>query len=326
MIVIGLEGTSHTFSCGIVNEKGKILANEKSVYSPPLGKGIIPADATRHHEKVKDEVLNKSLEKAKLALNDIDIVSYSAGPGLAPCLLVCSNFANEISTKYNKPLIPVHHGLGHIEIGQLTTGAKDPIIVYLSGGHTAIIGYIESYYRIFGETENITLGNVVDMLARELGLPSPGGPEVEKLALNGKYIGLPYTVKGCDLSFSGTLTAAINKFKRGASKEDVCYSIQETCFSMITEVTERALAHTGKNEVLLVGGVAANKRLQSMLGTMTEERGGKLYVVPHEYSGDQGAMIGWVGLLAYKSNWTSNLKDKINPKWRIDDVKITWIK
>lgn len=326
MIALGLEGTAHTFSCGIVSEGREILANEKSVYIPPFGKGIIPADAAKHHEKVKDEILNRSLHKANLSLNDIDIVSYSAGPGLAPCLIMCANFANELSIKYNKPLIQIHHGLGHIEIGRLTTGAKDPIIVYLSGGHTAIIGYTESYYRIFGETENITLGNVVDMLARELGLPSPGGPEVEKLAFKGKYIELPYTVKGCDLSFSGTLTAAINKFRQGAPKEDICYSIQETCFSMITEVAERALAHTGKSEVLLVGGVAANKRLQNMLGTMVEERGGKLCVVPQEYSGDQGAMIAWAGLLAHMSKWNSPLKDKINPKWRIDDVEITWIK
>ncbi len=326
MISLGIEGTAHTFGCGIVNEKGEVLANEKSVYIPPIGKGIIPTDAAKHYKNVRDDILNKSLIKANLTLDDIDIISYSAGPGLAPCLLVCLDFAGMLAIQYNKPLIPVHHGLGHIEIGRLTTGVKDPVIVYLSGGHTAIIGYTESYYRVFGETENITIGNVVDMLARELGLSSPGGCEVENLALNGRYVELPYTVKGCDLSFSGTLTSAVNKFRQGDSKEDICYSIQETCFSMITEVTERVLAHTEKNEVLLVGGVANNRRLQSMLGTMTEERGGKLYVVPQEYSGDQGVMIGWVGMLSHKSKWNSDLQDKINPKWRIDEVKITWLK
>ncbi|MBU5536956.1 MAG: KEOPS complex N(6)-L-threonylcarbamoyladenine synthase Kae1 [Candidatus Aenigmatarchaeota archaeon] len=324
MISLGLEGTAHTFGCGIVNEKGEILSNEKSSYIAPLGKGIIPTDAAEHHSKVKEEILRRSLEKADITMRDIDVIAYSAGPGLAPCLLVTANFAEKISTDYNKPLVPVHHGVGHIEIGRLTTGAKDPIIVYLSGGHTAIIGYTEGYYKIFGETENITLGNVVDMLAREIGLSSPGGPYIEKLALKGNFVELPYTVKGCDLSFSGTLTAAINKLKRGIPKEDICYSVQETCFSMVVEVTERALAHTGKNEVLLVGGVAANKRLQNMFDVMVGERGGKLYVVPHEYSGDQGAMISWVGLLSYKSGWSSNLKDKINPRWRIDEIKINW--
>lgn len=296
------------------------------MYIPPLGKGIIPVDAAKHHEKVKETVLNTSLEKSNLTLEDIDIISYSAGPGLAPCLTVSENFARMLSIQYRKPLIPVHHGLGHIEIGRLKTGAKDPIIVYLSGGHTVVMGYVDGCYRIFGETENITLGNVVDMLARELGLPTPGGPEVEKLASGGNYVKLPYTVKGCDLSFSGTLTSAINEFENGASKEDICYSIQETCFAMLTEVTERALAHTGKGEVLLVGGVAANKRLQSMLDIMAKERNAKLYVVPKEFSGDQGTMIAWVGSLAYKSGWKQNFEDKIKPNWRIDEVQITWLR
>jgi glycoprotease/Kae1 family metallohydrolase len=177
-----------------------------------------------------------------------------------------------------------------------------------------------------GETLDLALGNAIDMVAREFGLPSPGGPEIEKLALKGKYIPLPYVVKGCDLSFSGIVTKAIDLFKSGTRKEDIAYSLQEVCFSMIAEVTERVLAHTGKNEVLLVGGVAANKRLRKILSIMCEERGAKMYVVPKEYSGDNAVMIAWTGLLAYKSGWKPNFKDKILPKWRIDEVEITWIK
>lgn len=296
------------------------MANEKSVYKPPLGKGIVPHEAKNHHEKIKEEILERALKKANLNLEDISIISYSAGPGLPPCLLVGANFAINLSKKYKKPLVPVNHPCAHIEIGKLTTGAKDPVIVYLSGGNTQIIAYAEGFYRVFGETEDIPIGNALDVVAREMGLPHPGGPEIEKLAKNGKYIELPYVVKGMDLSFSGIVTTAIRKFKEGVSKEDIAYSLQETCFAMLTEVTERALAHTDKQEVLLVGGVAANKRLQEMLKTMCSEREAKFYVVPQEYASDNGVNIAWTGLLAYKYKKIQKIKDKIIPRWRIDQV------
>ncbi|RLC32823.1 UGMP family protein, partial [Candidatus Shapirobacteria bacterium] len=132
-------------------------------------------------------------------------------------------------------------------------------------------------------------------------------------------------VKGMDVSFSGIATAAIKLLKKGVPKEDVAYSLQETCFAMLVEVTERALAHTGKEEVLLVGGVAANKRLQAMMQIMCKERGAKFYVVPKKYSGDNGLMIAWTGLLTYKyCKPLPEVKDKILPKWRIDQVPICW--
>jgi tRNA A37 threonylcarbamoyltransferase TsaD len=160
----------------------------------------------------------------------------------------------------------------------------------------------------------------LDVLARELNLPMPGGPEIEKLAVKGDYVELPLVIKGMDVSFSGILTAAIKKLKEGAKPEDLAYSMQETCFAMLTEVTERALAHTDKKEVLLVGGVAANKRLQEMLKIMCNERGAKFCVVPQEYAADNGINIAWAGLLAYKHKKIPKIKDKILPRWRVDEV------
>ncbi len=326
MVCLGVESTAHTFGIGIVDDSGKIIANEKSMYKPKIGSGIVPNEAAEHHKKVAEEILENVLKKSGMTMNDINWISYSAGPGIPPCLLVGANSANELSKKFKIPLIPVNHCVAHLEIGKLTTGAKDPVFVYLSGGNTQIIAFAEGRYRIFGETEDIPVGNAFDVLARELKLPMPGGPEIEKLAKNGKYVELPYVVKGMDLSFSGIVTNAIKKLKSGASKDDLCYSFQETCFAMITEVTERALAHTDKNEVLLVGGVAANKRLQEMIKTMCEERGVKMYVVPSEYAGDQGAMIAWTGILAQKSKQKSIFKkDRINPNWRTDEVEVVWI-
>lgn len=324
LICLGIESTAHTFGIGIVNEKGKILADERSMYKPEIGKGIVPNEAKTHHENVSETVLKNVLEKAGLKIEDVDLIAYAAGAGLPPCLLIGANFAKELSKKINKPLIPICHQIAHLEIGLLTTGAKDPVFVYLSGGNTQIIAFVESVYRIFGETEDIPIGNCLDIVAREIGLPMPGGPEIEKLAEGGKYIELPYVVKGMDVSYSGIATAAINLFKKGLAKEDIAYSLQETCFAMLTEVTERALAHTDKKEVLLVGGVAANKRLQEMVKKMCEERGAKMYVVPGEYSGDNGTMIAWTGLLAYNSGWKPDFNDIIKPKWRIDEIK--WFK
>jgi N6-L-threonylcarbamoyladenine synthase/protein kinase Bud32 len=165
-----------------------------------------------------------------------------------------------------------------VEIGRLTTGAKDPLTLYVSGGNSQIIAFDHGRYRVFGETLDIALGNCLDQFARSVDLGHPGGPKIEELAKEaGDYIELPYTVKGMDLSFSGLLTAAIRKYEGGEALEDVCYSLQETAFSMVAEITERALAHSKKNEVMLCGGVAANSRLREMISIMTKEHYAEFY-------------------------------------------------
>ena len=322
MICLGIESTAHTLGVGIVTDKGEILANEKSVYIPEKGSGIIPKDAAHYHSENALKVLKNALAKANLKLSDIVIIAFSQGPGLPQCLRVGTSFARALSLKHKKSLIPVNHCVAHIEIGKLTTKSKDPVVLYSSGGNTQVIAYVEGRYRVFGETLDIPVGNALDMLARGLDLPMPGGPQIEKFAKNGKYIDLPYIVKGMDLSFAGLVTESIKKFKHGAKPEDLAYSFQETTFAMLTEVTERAMAHTDKEGVLLVGGVAANKRLQEMLRIMCEERGAKFFVVPQEYSGDNGAMIAWTGILAYNKNQTISVeKSSIRQKWRIDEVE-----
>jgi len=327
MIALGVESTAHTFGIGIMNDEGGILSNVRDMFKPELGKGFTPYELAEHHYIVSNNVLEVSLKEAKLKLEDIDVIAFSQGMGIPNSLKVGAALARYISVKYNKPLVRVNHGVAHIEIGKIKTGAKDPVVVYLSGGNSQILAYVDCRYRVFGETLDIPCGNALDVLAREIGLPTPGGPEIEKLAKNGKFVELPYVVKGMDMSFTGILTAAIEKFKEGISKEDISYSIQEVCFSMLTEVTERSLAHTNKKEVLLVGGVAANKRLQEMMKIMCGERGAEFYVVPHEYSGDNGLMIGWTGILAYKSGQELSIKDSsVKQNWRTEDVEITWVK
>ena len=261
------------------------------------------------------------MEKANLKINDIDIIAFSQGPGLPQCLRVGAVFARALALKYKKSLVPVNHCIAHVEIGKLTTQSKDPVVLYLSGGNTQVIAHVEGKYRIFGETQDIPIGNALDNLARDLNLEMPGGPRIESLAKNGKYIELPYVVKGMDLSFAGLTTEAIKRFEKGAKPEDVAYSFQETCFAMLVEVTERAVAHTDKEEVMLVGGVAANKRLQEMLRIMCEERGAKFLVVPQEYAGDCGINIAWTGILAYQKGYKIPIENsQIKQKWRIDEI------
>jgi glycoprotease/Kae1 family metallohydrolase len=254
MISLGIESTAHTFGIGILTDKGKVLANVWDMYRPPEGWGIKPQDAAQHHKKVSGEVLEKGLSSAGVSLKDIDLTAFSQGPGLPPCLREGLEFAKKIS-KGN--LVGVNHCIAHVEIGKLCTGVKDPVTLYVSGANTQVLAFAEGRYRCFGETMDVGIGNALDKFGRETGMEFPAGPKIEALAKKGKYLELPYVVKGMDLSFSGIITEALTRRKKGESLENLCFSLQETLFAMLTEVTERALAHTGKSELLLTGGVAA---------------------------------------------------------------------
>ncbi len=327
MVCLGIESTAHTFGISLASSEGKILSDVNSTYVPAPGKGIHPREAAQHHSNVAPEVLKLSLKRAGISPRDIDAVAFSTGPGLGPALRTGATLARALSIWLNKPLVPVHHAVAHIEIGRLTTGSKDPLVLLVSGGHTVIAAYAAKRWRILGETEDITLGNLLDVFAREAGLGFPGGPAIEDLAKRGEsFIDLPYVVKGNDVSYSGLLTAAVKKLKEGERIEDLCYSLQEVAFSMLTEATERALAYTEKKEVLLTGGVAANERLQSMVQEIAQEHHAKFFVVPKRFSGDCGAQIAWTGVLAYQYGVKVDVeKSFVKPKWRLDQVDIPWM-
>lgn len=329
MLCLGIESTAHTFGIGIVDSKGKIIANVSDSYKTEKG-GIIPIEAAKHHAAVKMKVIEgafKKLKEADINVYDIKVIAYSQGPGLAPCLLEGLKCAKELAKKMDLPLVGVNHCIAHLEIGKLLTQAKDPVYLFTSGANTQVIALASEKYRIFGETLDTGIGNALDKFGRTVGLGFPAGPKIEELAKEGSYIELPYSVKGMDVSFSGIITDVINKFKKDFKKEDLCFSLQETCFAMLAEVTERALAHTGKKELLLIGGVAANKRFCEILDTMCKERNAKFFNVPLEYSGDNGAMIAWLGILAFKAGQKISIeKANINPYERVDDVKVIWNK
>lgn len=328
MICLGIESTAHTFGAGIVTDDKKILANVKTAFTTEQG-GMIPALVAEHHVDVCDKVIKDALDTAGLKIEDIDLISYSRSPGIGHMLRIGAMVARSLAIIYDKPLVGVNHCIAHLEVGNLLTEAKDPILLYVSGANTQVIAYDGGKYRIFGETLDNGIGHFIDSFARSLDLGFPGGPKIQKLAESGKeFIKLPYVVKGMDVSFGGLLTNLKQKIKSGEyKKEDLAFSTQETIFAMMLEVAERALAHCGKKELLLGGGVACNTRLQEMAHKMCESRGAICFVLENQFNVDNGLMIAWLGILQYKSgNSIKPEKAGIDPYERTDAINVTWRK
>ncbi|MFQ6107036.1 MAG: bifunctional N(6)-L-threonylcarbamoyladenine synthase/serine/threonine protein kinase [Thermoplasmata archaeon] len=326
MLAIGIEGTAHTVGVGLVDESCNILANRFAVYSPTEG-GIHPREAANFHAEKIVPLMGEALEKASLEYKDLDLVAFSQGPGLGPCLRTVATAARALSVSLDLPIIGVNHCVAHLEIGRETTGCSDPVLLYVSGGNTQVIAFSNKRYRVFGETLDIGIGNLLDKFGREIGFPFPCGPRIERLAeRGGKLLNLPYSVMGMDVAFSGILTAALQLRSSGADDGDLSFSMQETAFSMLTEVSERAMAHVDKDEILLGGGVAQNGRLQSMISRMAEDRGGKMFVPAGELCVDNGAMIAWTGLLMHKSGTRMSIPETVvKQRFRTDEVDVTWL-
>ena len=326
LISLGIESTADNLGIGIVSNEKKVLANYIKVHVPQEG-GIHPREAARHHSENMGNAIKTALDQAKITMSEIDIISFSQGPGLGPCLRTGATGARALATYMNKPLVGVNHCVAHIEIGRMATGAVDPLTLYVSGGNTIVSGYESGRYRIFGETLDIAIGNCLDTFARAAGLEYPGGPDIEKKSEKGKkLISLPYIVKGMDISYSGLLTAITNELENKTHNiEDLCFSLQETAYAMLGEITERALAHTKKPELLLTGGVAANKRLSNIIIEIAEEHGATPYIVPIKLAADNGAMIAWTGLIAFNAGYSTPIDEShVNPNWRMDQVEIPW--
>ena len=372
---LGIESTAHTFSCAIMEKtgygRGRILSDVRHVYRPDDGEGIHPREASRHHVEHAPEVLAQCLAESKTSVADIDLISYAAGPGLGPCLRVGAVVARSLASFHGIPIYPVNHAIGHIELGKLLTGARNPLVLLVSGGHTMLLAFLDRQWRVFGETLDITLGQLLDQFGRALGLASPCGRIIEEMAQqqdqqpgvssagrgNGtgdnyggsssssgkgtrrtarrrqqqqpqpqpqpRYVPLPYTVKGNDVSFSGLLSAAKSAAK--SDKYSACFSLQETAFAMIGEAVERALSFTGKRELMVVGGVAANKRLSAMLSDVCRRHSCRFFVVPLKYAGDCGSQICWTGLMESNVKRGAAMSDTfVTQSWRLDTVRVEY--
>jgi len=335
---MGFEGSANKIGIGIVDDKGNVLANPRKTYITPPGQGFKPNDTAQHHRKEILGLIKEALNAAKLKVSQIDGLAYTKGPGMGAPLNSVALVVRTLSQLWNKPIIPVNHCIGHIEMGRCVTKASNPVILYVSGGNTQIIAYSNKRYRIFGETIDSAVGNVLDRFARMVNIsndPSPGYniEQIAKRYKGNELIELPYIVKGMDVSFGGFLTFletnVVKNKSKNYSKEQICFSVQETLFAMLIEITERAMAHIGSKEVLIVGGVGCNKRLQGMMEIMCKERGATVYGMDQRYCIDNGAMIAWAGLLSYISDNKKkngiNLKDStVTQRFRTDEVLVTW--
>jgi N6-L-threonylcarbamoyladenine synthase len=325
MLALGIEGTAHTVGVGIVDETCRVRANVYDMIRPEKG-GIHPREAANHHAEAVVPLIRKAASAAGVRLKEIDLVAFSQGPGLGPCLRTVATAARALALSLEVPILGVNHCVAHLEIGRGVTPAKDPVLLYVSGGNTQVIAFARGRYRVFGETLDIGVGNMLDKFGRECGLAFPSGPILEGVARKGsKLLPLPYSVKGMDVAFSGMLTAALALRRQGEALEDLAFSIQEVAFAMLTEVTERAMAHLDNDEVLLGGGVARNERLQEMVGRMASDRGARMFVPPGDLCIDNGAMIAWTGLQMHRGGVRMKLSETlIDQRYRTDEVPVTW--
>lgn len=337
LYILGIESTSHTFGVGIVEYLDGVvtpLANSLSQYKPEKG-GIHPRESFSHHVSNAPNVLSDALKSSGLSIENIDAVAVAVGPGLGPCLRVGASLARFLGAYYNKPLIPVNHAVAHIEIGKLVSGFSDPLVVYVSGGNTMVVVQKHGRYRVLGETLDIPLGNLLDTFAREVGIAPPyvvhGKHAIDICAeWSDEFVPLPYTVKGCDLSFSGLLTAALREYRKaGKTRESlgaICRSLRETAFNMLVEVTERALMLTGKNSILLVGGVASNQLLRDKFTSIAQFYNASYYGTPPEVAGDNGLMIAYTGLLHFLYGKYSKPEDVVvKQRYRLDEDVYPWL-
>mmetsp|Transcript_28635 Transcript_28635/g.42526 ORF Transcript_28635/g.42526 Transcript_28635/m.42526 type:complete len:394 (-) Transcript_28635:316-1497(-) len=357
VVVLGIEGSANKVGVAVLRyappsttnneDEGdgvtgggtyETLSNPRKTYIAPLGHGFLPKETSWHHQNhivaLVRSALNEAYPDETSPEKHLCAICYTKGPGMGGPLKSCAIAARTLSLMFEIPLVGVNHCVGHIEMGRVATGACDPVVLYVSGGNTQVIAYSDQRYRIFGETIDMAIGNCLDRFARVIGLsndPSPGyNIEQEAKKEGAKFIELPYVVKGMDVSFSGILThveqeAKKHLIKGTLTKADLCYSLQETLFAMLVEITERAMAHCGQNQVLIVGGVGCNKRLQEMMADMVKSRGGTLCAMDHRYCIDNGAMIAQAGIMAFQHGVTTKLEDSwCTQRFRTDQVKTVW--
>ncbi|OBT97482.1 putative tRNA threonylcarbamoyladenosine biosynthesis protein kae1 [Pseudogymnoascus verrucosus] len=344
---IGLEGSANKLGVGIISHPSPttpalILSNLRHTYVSPPGSGFLPKDTALHHRSHVVSLVKRALAESGLKPADIDCICYTKGPGMGAPLQSVAIAARMLALLWNKPIVGVNHCVGHIEMGREITGAQNPVVLYVSGGNTQVIAYAEQRYRIFGEALDIAVGNCLDRFARTLEIsndPAPGY-NIEQLAKKGSVlVDLPYAVKGMDCSFSGILASidilAANLLTNPDTRDeatgkvittaDLCFSLQETVYAMLVEITERAMAHVGSSQVLIVGGVGCNERLQEMMGLMARDRGGSVFATDERFCIDNGIMIAHAGLLAYETGFATPLEESTcTQRFRTDEVFVKW--
>ncbi|MEA1930523.1 MAG: bifunctional N(6)-L-threonylcarbamoyladenine synthase/serine/threonine protein kinase [Euryarchaeota archaeon] len=341
MRVLGIEGTAWAASAALYDDAADDVFIESDPYQPDSG-GIHPREAAEHMGEAIPQVVSTVLSHAaETATTDaggdsdvvdhsgnpygIDAVAFSRGPGLGPCLRTVGTAARAAAQRLGVPLVGVNHMVAHLEIGRHQSGFDSPVCLNASGANAHLLGFHNGRYRVLGETMDTGVGNALDKFTRHIGWNHPGGPKVEEAAKDGEFIDFPYVVKGMDFSFSGIMSAAKQAADDGEEIEDICFSLQEHVFGMLTEVAERALSLTGTDELVLGGGVGQNRRLQEMLETMCEARGASFHAPDPRLLRDNAGMIAVLGAKQFAAGDTLTIAEStVDPNFRPDQVPVTW--
>ncbi|WBL17466.1 MULTISPECIES: tRNA (adenosine(37)-N6)-threonylcarbamoyltransferase complex transferase subunit TsaD [Sutcliffiella] len=326
--ILGIETSCDETAASIIKNGKEIVANvvASQIESHKRFGGVVPEIASRHHVEQITVVLEETLEQSGVTMEEIDAIAVTEGPGLVGALLIGVNAAKAISFAHNKPLVGVHHIAGHIYANQLVTDLQFPLLaLVVSGGHTELV-YMEKHgsFKVIGETRDDAVGEAYDKVARTLNLPYPGGPHIDRLAQEGEAnIPLPraWLEEGSyDFSFSGLKSAVINTLHNASQKGEkiepanLAASFQESVIEVLVTKTIKATKEYGVNQVVLAGGVAANKGLRAALEeSFRELKDVELVIPPLSLCTDNAAMIATAGSVFYQLGKRSPLSLNGNP-------------
>ncbi|PKR76530.1 tRNA (adenosine(37)-N6)-threonylcarbamoyltransferase complex transferase subunit TsaD [Halalkalibacillus sediminis] len=326
-IILAIETSCDETAVAIVQNGTELLANVVATQMEIHQRygGVVPEIASRHHIQQMTLVLEQALEKAELTMSDIDAIAVTEGPGLVGALLVGVNAAKALAFAHNKPLIGVHHIAGHIYANRLENEFQFPLLsLVVSGGHTELIVMKDhGEYEVIGETRDDAAGEAYDKVAKALNLPYPGGPELDRLAQQGEPVyDFPRAwleKDSFDFSFSGLKTAVINQLNQFKQKnetyriEDIAASFQASVIEVLVEKTYRAAVENGVEQVIVAGGVSANKGLREALEERFKDAGITLMIPPLHLCTDNAAMIGAAASISYRKGNFSDFTLNANP-------------
>ncbi len=316
IITLGIETSCDETSVAIVKNGRDVLSNIINTQIPihELFGGVVPEIASRNHVEAISTVTKEAFKQANIGYEDITAVTCTYGPGLVGALLVGVSYAKGFSYAINKPLLGVNHIEGHIAANYITHKDLEPpfLCLMMSGGNTQIV-HVKSYtkFEVLGKTRDDAIGEAFDKVARVIGLGYPGGPKVDKMAVNGKPIyKLPKThFENLDFSFSGIKTAVINlnhNSKEEINKENLCASFEYTITEVLRENMEKAIKQTGAKKIVLAGGVSANSFIRKAMQEFDKD-GIKVYMPDLKLCTDNAAMIASAGYYNFIEGKRSDL-------------------
>ncbi|OLS37321.1 tRNA (adenosine(37)-N6)-threonylcarbamoyltransferase complex transferase subunit TsaD [Bacillus sp. MRMR6] len=326
--VIGIETSCDETAVAIIKNGREIIANvvASQIESHKRFGGVVPEIASRHHVEQITIVIEEALNQANLSFSEIDAIAVTEGPGLVGALLIGVNAAKALAFAHNIPLIPVHHIAGHIYANRLVTELQFPLLsLVVSGGHTELVYMKEhGHFKVIGETRDDAAGEAYDKVARTLNLPYPGGPHIDRLAQEGRVtLELPraWLEEGSyDFSFSGLKSAVINTVHNAEQRgetiapEDLAASFQQSVIDVLVKKTERAVLEYDVKQLLLAGGVAANRGLRKALeDTFSNRDDLDLVIPPLSLCTDNAAMIAAAGSIMFAKGIRADLSLNANP-------------